>query len=160
MENNIRKQLFKELLNKIDISYDLMSEYDSMPRKHGGAILYQVESQLIQYIGKHPNTTVTDIATELKKTSSAASQMIRKLRSKGWVMQQRDEANNRIYHLNLTESGWDIFEAHEKFEQFCYQRTFEKLKECSDEELEAFCKVLNLINETFILDIQDSSQIE
>lgn len=160
MEDNVRRQLFKNMLEVIDESYDLMLEYDSMPRKHGDAILYQVESQLIQYIGKHPGTTVTDIAAELKKTPSAASQMIRKLRSKGWVVQQRNEKNNRIYHLNLTDAGWEIFEEHEKFEQFCYERTYDKLEKCSLEELKAFCKVMNLVNEAFVLDIRDSCQGE
>lgn len=159
MENCVRKELYKKLLCVIDRSYDLMSEYDSIPRKHGEATLYQAESQLIQYIGKHPDTTITDIAAELKKTTSAASQMIRKLRSKGWVLQNRDEDNNRIYHLNLTEAGWKIFEEHEKFEQFCYGRMFEKLEECSDEELQAFCKVLKHVNEAFVLDIQDSYKL-
>ena len=53
-----REKLLDELLNQIDRAYDLMEEYDSMSRKYGEVILYQVEAHLIKYIGEHPGTTV------------------------------------------------------------------------------------------------------
>ena len=39
-----RAKLLDELLNQIDRAYDLMEEYDSISRKYGEVILYQVGS--------------------------------------------------------------------------------------------------------------------
>ena len=89
-----RAKLLDELLNQIDRAYDLMEEYDSMSRKYGEVILYQVEAHLIKYIGEHPGTTVSDIAQDLNKTSSAASQMVKKLQTKGLIEQIKNEKNN------------------------------------------------------------------
>ena len=88
-----RAKLLDELLNQIDRAYDLMEEYDSMSRKYGEVILYQVEAHLIKYIGEHPGTTVSDIAQDLNKTSSAASQMVKKLQTKGLIEQIKNEKN-------------------------------------------------------------------
>ena len=41
-----RAKLLDELLNQIDRAYDLMEEYDSISRKYGEVILYQVEAHL------------------------------------------------------------------------------------------------------------------
>ena len=68
-----RAKLLDELLNQIDRAYDLMEEYDSMSRKYGEVILYQVEAHLIKYIGEHPGTTVSDIAQDLNKTRKRQS---------------------------------------------------------------------------------------
>ena len=89
-----RAKLLDELLNQIDRAYDLMEEYDSISRKYGEVILYQVEAHLIKYIGEHPGTTVSDIAQDLNKTSSAASQMVKKLQTKGLIEQIKNEKNN------------------------------------------------------------------
>ena len=123
-----RAKLLDELLNQIDRAYDLMEEYDSMSRKYGEVILYQVEAHLIKYIGEHPGTTVSDIAQDLNKTSSAASQMVKKLQTKGLIEQIKMKKQEK-YFLNLTSAGWSLYEAREKFEQHCYERTFEYLAE-------------------------------
>ena len=93
-----RAKLLDELLNQIDRAYDLMEEYDSISRKYGEVILYQVEAHLIKYIGEHPGTTVSDIAQDLNKTSSAASQMVKKLQTKGLIEQIKNEKNRRKTH--------------------------------------------------------------
>ena len=142
-----RAKLLDELLNQIDRAYDLMEEYDSMSRKYGEVILYQVEAHLIKYIGEHPGTTVSDIAQDLNKTSSAASQMVKKLQTKGLIEQIKNEKNRRNTFLNLTSAGWSLYEAREKFEQHCYERTFEYLAEFSEKEIEVVCRILDRMNQ-------------
>ena len=151
-----RAKLLDELLNQIDRAYDLMEEYDSISRKYGEVILYQVEAHLIKYIGEHPGTTVSDIAQDLNKTSSAASQMVKKLQTKGLIEQIKNEKNRRNTFLNLTSAGWSLYEAREKFEQHCYELTFEYLAEFSEKEIEVVCRILDRMNQTFKLDIEDS----
>ena len=87
------------------------------PTVYGGAhILYQSEAHIIDLIGEHPEITVTELAAILKKTPSACSQIVRKLRAKGWVEQVRNAENNRIYNLYLTESGKQVYQAHTAFQ--------------------------------------------
>lgn len=84
-----------------------MTEYDSLPYRYGDVVLYQAESKVIQYIGRHKSVTLTEIANTNGRIPSVYSQIIRKLRQKGWVKQVRNEHNNR--------------------EQSCYKCTFQSL---------------------------------
>ena len=151
-----REELCQKLMDIVDAGYDLMVEYDSLLHQYGEVTMYQAESKVIQYIGRHKSATITEIAASNGKTPSAYSQIIRKLKQKGWVEQVRNQNNNREYNLFLTEAGWQVFNDHHKFEQACYARTFQKLKIFTDEELELFCRVQQRLNEAFKLDVEDS----
>lgn len=59
--------------------------------------------------------------------SSVYSQIIRKLKQKGWVKQVCNEHNNRKYNLFFTEAGWQVFRDHDNFRKSCYKRTFQGL---------------------------------
>ena len=153
---NTRTTLCHKLMEAVDDGYDLMAEYDSLPHRYGDVVLYQAESKVIQYIGRHKSVTLTEIANANGKTPSAYSQIIRKLRQKGWVKQVRNEHNNREYNLFLTEAGWQVFRDHDDFEQSCYKRTFQRLEVFTENELETFWKIQKCLNEAFRLDVADS----
>ena len=80
-----REELLRDIWEAQDEAYDLMYEYDSLPHRYGDNTLYQSEAHVIDLIGENPEITVTEIAAILKKTASACSQIVRKLRAKGWV---------------------------------------------------------------------------
>ena len=79
-----REELLRDIWEAQDEAYDLMYEYDSLPHRYGDNTLYQSEAHVIDLIGENPEITVTEIAAILKKTASACSQIVRKLRAKGW----------------------------------------------------------------------------
>lgn len=81
--------------------------------------------------------------------------MVKKLQTKGLIEQIKNEKNRRNTFLNLTSAGWSLYEAREKFEQHCYERTFEYLAEFSEKEIEVVCRILDRMNQTFKLDIED-----
>ena len=139
-----------------DEAYDLMYEYDSLPHRYGAHILYQSEAHIIDLIGEHPEITVTELAAILKKTPSACSQIVRKLRAKGWVEQVRNAENNRIYNLYLTESGKQVYQAHTAFNQSCQEATFQLLSNFSPEELEHHLMVQRKLNEAYQDDVRRS----
>lgn len=87
------------------------------------------------------------MAYKTKKTPSAYSQMIRKLRKKGLVEQTRNKENLREYMLNLTPDGKQIFLDHEEVENRCYQRTMKCLEEFSENELENYIRIQEKLNE-------------
>ena len=97
-----REELLEQIWAAQDTAYDLMSEYDSLPHSYGENVLYQAEAHLIDRIALHPGVTVTDLANMVRKTPSACSQLVRRLRDKGWVEQVRNAANNRQVMLRLT----------------------------------------------------------
>lgn len=134
--NKNRQNLLHLIWEAQDTAYDLMCEYDQLPHPYGDHVLYQAEAHVISLIATQPNITITDISNILRKTPSACSQIVRKLRAKGWVEQQRNEENNRVYNLRLTDEGMEVFRAHSAFDAEGQKRTFRRLEEFTDEELE------------------------
>ncbi len=160
MENDLNEyqKVYTEMIRQLDIGAQLIAEYDSIPHDYGAAVLYQAESQIIHLIGKHPGITATELASITSKTPSACSQLIRKLKSKKWVKQLRNEGNNRQYQLFLTESGEEIYEDHSRFEQCCYQRYFDFLSSFSMEECRSYIKIQKILNHAFSLDVEESKR--
>jgi len=155
----IKDILFDAIMDEYESSVRLMRLYDEMPHQYGDSILYQMESHIVELIGCHPGITATEISEIIKKTPSACSQVIRKLRSKGFVFQQRSEENNRIYNLFLTEDGWKLYNAHATVDDECDRRKKEKLVEYSESELKLFLEIQRLINKQFEIDVKLSENI-
>ena len=154
-----RYQLFIRLLDAFDQGCSLTEEYDALLHDYNGVILFQAESQMIKMIGNHPGITASEISKTFDKTSSASSQLIRKLKKKGWVRQQRNKDNNRQYNLFLTEEGDAIYRNHQQFEQACYQRTFQGLADFSQEQLETYIAIQHRLNQSFQLDVEESRSL-
>lgn len=150
-----RYALFEDMIAELDEGYTLIHEYDTQLHDYNGVILYQAESQLIKLIGNFPGISAAECANKLKKTLSACSQLIKKLKNKGWIRQERNELNNRVYNLYLTEEGKEIYKNHRKFEEKCYKRTYRLLDSCTEAEFKTFIKVQKLLNKGFHQDVED-----
>lgn len=159
MNEKNRFSLFCNMIEQVDQCYDLIHEYDSQLHDYDGVILYQAESQLIKLIGNHPGISANECSEILKKTLSACSQLIKKLRLKEWIKQERNEKNNRIYNLYLTASGKTIYDNHKKFEERCYYRTYKLLDSFSEEDFNLYLQIQKKINEGFKLDVEDSKNL-
>lgn len=153
-----RQELLRQLWEAQDEAYDLMCEYDALPHHYGENILYQAEGHIIDLIAAYPGITITDLGNILKKTPSACSQIVRKLKAKGWVEQTRNEDNNRQYNLTLTDGGRKVFEDHQGFTQECQAATFGLLEGFTEEELAAHVKVQQKINEAYHVDVRRSRE--
>lgn len=151
-----REALLRQIWAAQDEAYDLMYEYDSLPHQYGENTLYQSEAHIIDLIGEHPEITVTELAAVLKKTPSACSQIVRKLRAKGWVEQVRNVENNRIFNLYLTDSGQRVYQDHTAFNQSCQSATFRLLETFSTQELEHHLMVQRKLNEAYQSDVEHS----
>ena len=154
-----RYQVFCDAITALDEGVELINAYDALLHDYDGEKMFQAESQMIKSIGSHPGITAAQLADRFGKTASACSQLIRKLKSKGWVLQQRNPENSREYHLFLSEAGMKIFEKHHKFETACYRRTFEMLGEISKEELQTYIRIQQCLNRAFALDVEESRNL-
>lgn len=152
----------EEILNLIweaqDEAYDLMTEYDSLPHSYGEDVLYQAEAYLVNWIGRIPDITTTELAENLKKTPSACSQIVRKLVEKGLVEQIRNVRNKRQYNLRLTADGQKVYQDHIAFNKNCQKITFQMLEEFCEEELETYLRVQQRINDAYRGDVQRSKE--
>lgn len=154
-----RYEQYNELINTFDKGCYLCTAYDSMPHQYGDEVLYQSEMHFLQAVGNTPNITITIIANQLGKTRSACSQMVRKLINKGLITQERNQNNNREYYLHLTPKGIEIYFAHEAFDRKCLTRTYESLKDFSDEELQTYIAVQKQLNEVFAKDVNEHNAL-
>lgn len=159
MNDEKRSELLEQIWNQQNQAYDLMCEYDAMPHRYGACMLYQAEAHMIDLIALYPGITAADLANILRKTPSACSQTLRKLREKGLVEQLRNAANNRQYKLQLTESGQALYRDHAAFSADCQQRTFDRLAEFTEEELALYLRVQQRINEAYADDVRRSREV-
>lgn len=153
-----REEILEQLWAEQDRAYDLMEEYDSLPHHYGEDVLYQAEAYVVHEIGKNPNTTTTELASVLNKTTSACSQLIKKLVTKGLVEQIRNEDNKRVYNLKLTSDGERVYKDHIEFNKMCQKITFDMLNEFSDEELMIHTKIQRMINQSYANDVSRSKE--
>jgi len=72
------------------------------------------EAHVIQTIGDNENIGVTALGDFFGISKSAASQMVSKLDSKGFIKKKRSEDNNKEVNLVLTELGRKAYKAHEE----------------------------------------------
>ncbi|MDY4166467.1 MAG: MarR family transcriptional regulator [Fournierella sp.] len=159
MNDEKRRELLEQIWNQQNQAYDLMCEYDAMPHRYGACMLYQAQAHMIDLIAQYPDITAADLAVILRKTPSACSQTLRKLREKGLVEQLRNAANNRQYKLQLTESGQALYRDHAAFSADCQQRTFDRLAEFTEEELALYLRVQQRINEAYADDVRRSREV-
>lgn len=159
MPEKNRYTLFCDMVAELDEAYKLIHEYDSQLHNYNGVILYQAESQLIKLTGNFPGISAAECARILGKSLSACSQLIKKLRKKEWIRQERNELNNRVYNLYLTDAGKAIYKNHKKFEEGCYKRTYRLLDSFSEDDFNMFIRIIKLINQGFRLDVEDSKSL-
>lgn len=157
-ENPKMEELYIQIMNGLEVSYHLMAAYDEMPHRYGDSMLYQVESHTVEMIGSNPGITGAELAARMKKTPSASSQIIRKLKKKGLVLQRRNRDNNREYNLYLTDYGWSIYRAHAAVDEECGRRKMEKLFAFTEEELSTYLRIHQVINEEFEVDVKQAER--
>lgn len=154
-----RLELLTKVWNSQDQAYDLMYEYDELPHRYGEYILYQAEAHIVDLIAVNPDITITDLAKIVRKSPSACSQTVRKLREKGLVNQERNSLNNRQFKLRLSEAGTKLYRAHAKFNDECKERTYQRLSEFTDAELDLYVKIQQRLNEAYADDVRRSREL-
>lgn len=72
------------------------------------------EAHTIQAIGENQKMSVTQVADHFGITKSGASQMVKKLTQKGFLLKRQAAHSNKEFELSLTPLGWKAFQAHER----------------------------------------------
>ncbi len=72
------------------------------------------EVHTIQAIGENEKMSITQVAVHFGITKSGASQMVKKLTQRGFLLKKQAIHSNKEFELYLTPLGWKAFEAHER----------------------------------------------
>jgi len=159
MQKDDRSKLFLELITTFDTGWDYVNEYNALLHDYHGVILYQGESQFIHKIGENPGITITELSKIYNKSVSACSQLMRRMKKKGWLYQERNKDNNREYRLYLSKEGEVVYKNHSRFEESCYNRTFHMLDEFNEEQIKNYISIQQQLNKAFAIDVKESRLI-
>ena len=107
-----------------------------------GTKLHRVEIHTIQAIGRRPGLNLLSLATDMKVTKGAASQMVTKLVKKGLVAKERAAGNAKEISLDLTPLGWRGYHAHERFHDHLYDVFRDHFGEALESKMDQFGSVL------------------
>lgn len=110
---------------------------------------YPAEMHVLTLLSRNPQYTITDIAENLYITKSAASQIVKKLASKGLIEKIRDIENERVVILSIPEKGERAIKHFIEFESESFAGFFNEISEIEANELEIIKKFLNKLEYMF-----------
>lgn len=111
--------------------------------------VYASEMQVLVLVKQHPGYTVSKIARSLYITNSGASQLVKKLCKKGYLIKVRNIDNEREINIHLTESGEALvatFMSHESRTMGNIITQFERL---DDQQMDTIQMFLDALEDMF-----------
>ena len=109
--------------------------------------LYPAEMQVLCLVNTNSELTITEIASILSITKSAASQLVKKLCSKNMLLKYRNKDNERIVILKTTEQGKITVENFFNNETQVFGEMVKEFSSISDTELETIHLFLRKLEE-------------
>lgn len=114
----------------------LMIKYKDLEKtQHIISDLNLAEVHTIVLIGKQPNINVNNLALLRKISRSAASQLTKKLETKGFLERKITAENNKAVHLSLTPLGEEIYATHQFQQHYLEEKLNDLFNQYSDEQL-------------------------
>lgn len=95
------------------------------------------EIHCLDYIGKHPESNVTQLADAFYMTRGAISKLTKKLIAKGLIDYYQKSNNKKEIYFCLTQKGMEIYKIHEKLHHRFDERDQSVFEQMSKEEMES-----------------------
>ncbi|RXE55363.1 MarR family transcriptional regulator [Methanoculleus taiwanensis] len=92
-----------------------------------GVLLHASEVHLIDAAGRHPDESVSEIASRLGITKGAVSQTVKKLEAKGYLERGGREGDRKTVVLHLTDRGREAFAWHRLYHETVNRRMAEEI---------------------------------
>ncbi len=139
----------RELLEKSEILYtfvDMFSAYENNPKDYGTGELYSmIEIHILNAIYNCPGITAKELSEKMRRTKGFISQVLSKLESAGHIIRIPCKTNAKLRELYVTQSGQHLCFAHNEFDEKTLLKTYQYLlRDCTDEEIEAFYRVMQV----------------
>lgn len=136
------KEIFLRIINKFKM-------LEKIPIDHGtGDLLYASEINTLEIIGLLPGINLTQLAEKKGVTKSAASQIVAKLVKKKLVTKKQSPNHEKVFFLELTNSGKVAFKNHEKFHAKYDSPMIEKLMRMNDKQFDQVVEVFEMLEST------------
>ena len=136
------KEIFLRIINKF-------KELEKIPIDHGtGELLYASEINTLEIIGDSPGINLTQLAKKKGVTKSAVSQIVSKLVKKQLVTKKQSPNHEKVFFLELTNTGNVAYENHEKFHEKYDSAMIEKLNSMSNEQLDLVVGTFKMLEST------------
>ena len=136
------KETFLRIINKFKV-------LEKIPIDHGtGDLLYASEINTLEIIGDSPGINLTQLAIKKGVTKSAVSQIVTKLVNKQLVIRNQSPDHEKVFFLELTDTGKVAFENHEKFHEKYDKQMIEKLLGMKNEQLDLVVGTFKMLENT------------
>ncbi|ASF19926.2 MarR family transcriptional regulator [Staphylococcus saprophyticus] len=152
-----KKTTFLKAIDQLYETAHLLNQYENIPRKYGtDDELYMVEAHMINLIGVNKVMNISEIAKQMNRTKSAASQKITRLVQKGLVVKNKSTHSSREVSIELTDKGEKVFQYHQALDSNVYNTYLEKLETYDTKDFENIEHFLNMISENLNYLINDT----
>jgi len=130
-----------ELFTRIFMKYDVL---EKSPIDIGaGQRFNSAQIHMIEAIGKGYGKTVTGLSAYFIVTKGAVSQIVSWLYKTGYVTKTKRKGNDKEIILELTEKGWQAFNAHEKYNETAVAELLPLKQKYSLAEIATFLNILS-----------------
>ena len=117
--------------------------------REGGNSIFPAEMNILVFLNEWPDSTVTEIASYLYVSKSAASQMVKKLAGKEYIIKQRSADEERIIRQTLTDKGKEAVAEFTDTQSEAFRDIIALFGSLSEEEITAVRKLLNTLEQIF-----------
>ena len=118
--------------------------------------VYQSQHRLLMEISRNPNASQVDLARLMHVSPAAIAVSLKKLEKEGYINRGKDEDDNRLNKITITNKGNRIVEQSKKIFESTEKRVFEGFTEEEKSTLFALLKKLN-VN---LLKMEDQIKLE
>ena len=98
----------RRIVQRLRVVFRSIQEHSRWVEKQCGVSAAQLWA--MWELSSTPGLRVSELSKALAIHQSTASNMLDKLEKKGLVKRERDEVDQRVVRLYLTEAGWDLVE--------------------------------------------------
>ena len=101
-----------------------------------------MEWRVIAVLSNNPNSSLQVVSDILGLDKAAISRTIKKLEEKKYISIDGDETDKRVYVINLTNSGKELYEV---AADFAIEREKQRLENLNEEEKDQLFKLLRIL---------------
>lgn len=140
-----------DLLKRANVLYefvDLFTDYETTPRNYGWTEdLTMNEVHLLAKIEACPGICSSDLVIASRRSKGLISRIIAKLEDCECIIRVPDKNDAKKQLLYVTAKGKQLCDAHARFDEQTLIKTYRYLRrDCTDEEIQTFYKVLQVYN--------------
>ena len=119
---------------------------DSLRMKEELSDFKSSEIHLIEYVGKHKDSNVTQISDALTMTLGGATKLTQKLIKKNLITSYRKPSNKKEIYFELTDAGKKIFTIHENLHKEFFDRDKNIMEQFPDNVTDAILEFTSAYN--------------